>query len=285
MRGEIHSIAGVDTHVIDEGSGPTIVLLHGAALGVDADLTWHRTIDALADRFRLIAFDQVGFGHTAMPAAMRYPNRLERVPHAAAVLRHLDVRDACLVGHSEGAFMAARLAITEPDVARSLVLVATGGTAPYLGGAADDEWIAAAQAAYNDDDSRNGIDGYLATCVILSKTIDADLEARMRANYDRALATGQDVIFANLPEAETDYRRYGELQAEHVLPFLPDLDIPALLIWGADDPTVPVERGELLRDRFRDASLTVIDDASHNVMLDQPNRFAAALAAFAGPID
>ena len=51
MRGEIHSIDGIDTHVIDEGSGPTIVLLHGAALGVDTDLTWHRTIDALVDHF------------------------------------------------------------------------------------------------------------------------------------------------------------------------------------------------------------------------------------------
>ncbi len=280
MRGEIHSIDGIDTHVIDEGFGPTIVLFHGAALGVDADLTWHRTIDALADRFRLVAFDQVGFGHTAMPPSMHYWNRLERVPHAAAVLRLLDISDACLVGHSEGAFMAARLAITEPGLARSLVLVSTGGTAPYLGGAGDDEWIAAAKAAYNVD-SGHGIDGYLATCAILSTTIDADLEARMRANYDRALAAGQDVMFANLPAAETDYRRYGDLQAEHVLPYLPDLNIPALLIWGAEDPTVPIKRGELLRDRFRNATLEIIGDASHNVMLDRPERFAAVLAAFA----
>lgn len=280
MRGEIHSIDGIDTHVIDEGSGPTIVLLHGAALGVDTDLTWHRTIDALVDHFRLVAFDQVGFGHTAMPSALNYRNRLERVPHAAAVLRHLDISDACLVGHSEGAFMAARLAITEPGLARSLVLVATGGTAPYLGGAGDDEWITAAQAAYNVE-SGHGIDGYLATCAILSTTIDTDLEARMRANYDRALAAGQDVMFANLPATETDYRRYGDLQAEYVLPYLPDLNIPALLIWGAEDPTVPIKRGELLRDRFRNATLEIIGGASHNVMLDRPDRFAAALATFA----
>jgi len=281
MRGEIHTVDGTDTHVIDEGAGPPIVLLHGAALGVDAEVTWHRTLDVLADRFRLIAFDQVGFGHSAMPDGSRYRNRLERVPHAAAVLDHLGVSEACVVGHSEGAFMAARLAITRPELARGLVLVATGGTAPYLGGDADDAWIAAAEAAYNDQGGGRGVEGHLATCRILSRHVDADLEARLRANHERAVAAGQDVMFANLPESETDYRRYGDLQNEYVLPFLPDLEIPALLIWGADDPTVPVERGVRLRDRFRDARLLVVDDSSHNVMLDQPEAFSAAVASFA----
>ena len=98
--GRIVAAGGVGTYVIERGAGPALVLLHGASLGVDAWLTWFRALPALAARFRTVTFDQPGFGRSEMNPGNRYLNRLERVPHAWAVLDALGIGEAMLVGHS-----------------------------------------------------------------------------------------------------------------------------------------------------------------------------------------
>jgi pimeloyl-ACP methyl ester carboxylesterase len=273
-------VDGVKTSVIEHGVGPTIVLFHGAAFGVDAEATWFRTFEGLSADFRVVSFDQIGFGRTDMPGDGVYKNRLERVDHAAGVLEALGIKGACLVGHSEGAFMAARIAILAPAHASSLVFVTTGGTAPYFGDDRDDQWIAAAEAAYNDTDRLVSEDRFVASNGHLSHHHDPVLEQLMRANYRRGIATGQDRIFANMPRAETDFALYRRLQDEYVLPYLPDLDIPTLLIWSANDATVPVARAELLLEHLRLGQLTVIDDAAHNVMVDQADAFNETIRNF-----
>ena len=280
MNGTYHNVNGTRTYCLDVGDGPPVVLLHGAAVAVDAYVTWFRTIDALKDKFRVIAFDQIGFGRTDMPKDGIYLNRLKRVDHALAVLAALDVTDACLVGHSEGAFMAARIAIVEPARARSLVLVTSGGTAPYLGGEADKEWMAAADAAYNDPSRFDSEDDFVRTSSHLSHYADEHYETTLRENYRRAIEAGQDRMFANLPASDKDYQKYGELQQKYVLPHLVDLNIPALLIWSTDDGTVPVSRGLKLLEAMPSAELHVIRDAAHNVMHDQTAKFNRVLANF-----
>ena len=280
MRGDYVDAGGINTYVIDEGVGPVVVLLHGAALAVDAYVTWFRTIEALKTDYRVISFDQIGFGRTDMPADGQYRNRLQRVDHALAVLDTLDIEDACLVGHSEGAFMAARMAIVRPGLASGLVLITTGGTAPYLGGDADADWVAASIEAYNDPHRFDSEEAFVSTSAHLCRHEDAEYEAILRENYQRAMSVGQDQMFKNLPSLESDYLAYGELQNQHVLPYLADVQTPALLIWSTDDRTVPVARGLKLLGLMPSAELHVIRDAAHNVMHDQPRRFHRALTGF-----
>ena len=281
MQGAHVHIDGIETYVIDVGEGSTIVLLHGGAFGFDAESTWFRTIEGLRDDYRVVAFDQIGFGRTAMPTDGVYKNRLERVDHALAVLDRLGIEDACLVGHSEGAFMAARIAIVEPARARSLVLITTGGTAPYLGGDADNTWIAACEAAYNDPDKLRSEEAYIASLKHLMRSPDDRLDTLLRAGYHRAIAARQDAMFENFPESETDYQLYRNLQETYVLPFLGDLAIPTLLLWSGDDPTVPVSRAELLLEHLADGELVVIDGAGHNVMIEKHEECNDLLRAFA----
>lgn len=264
---------GVRTCYIDRGTGPPVVLLHGAAVGVDANITWFRTIKALEDAFRVVAFDQIGFGHTDPPADGILKNRLERVDHAIDVLRSLDVSNACLVGHSEGAFMAARIAIVAPELASRIVLVTTGGTAPYLGGEADKAWMEASQVAYRTPGQFDSEDAYVKASGYLSRRSDPELEAIVRKNYRHAMSIGQHRLFETMPEKDADLNLYGELQKEFVLPFLRDLKIPILLVWATDDGTVPVERGLKLLESAPTAELHVFRDTGHNVMHDQREKF------------
>ena len=273
MEGQFLDVEGVKTCYIDRGEGPPIVLLHGAAVGVDANITWFRTIKALEDTFRLVTFDQIGFGHTDPPADGILKNRLERVDHAIAVLKALEVENACLVGHSEGAFMAARIAIVAPELASRIVLVTTGGTAPYLGGDADKAWMEASRIAYNTPGQFDSEDAFVKASGYLSRRDDPELEALVRENYRHAMSIEQHRLFETMPERDANLSLYGELQKEYVLPFLPCLKIPILLVWATEDGTVPVERGLKLLACAPSAELHVFRDSAHNVMHDQSEKF------------
>jgi pimeloyl-ACP methyl ester carboxylesterase len=280
MNGRYIDIDGFNTWYLDEGSGPTVVLLHGAALAVDAEITWFRTIEALRGEFRLVAPDQVGFGRTDMPPGGVYWNRHRRVGHALALIERLGIRDACLVGHSEGAYVATRIAISAPHLASRLVIVTSGATAPYLGGDADNEWKAAAAAAYNDPSRFDSEDAFVRTSGRLSRSADPRFEAILRANYRRAVEVGQERMFREIPAEEANYDTYVKLQEEHIFPYLDTLSIPALLVWAEDDATVPVARGLKLFERIPGAEFHLFRDAAHNVMHDQAEGFSRLLRSW-----
>jgi len=275
-------VDGCRTHVTDIGVGPPIVLLHGAAVGIDSALTWFRTIGELAEKFRLVAFDQIGFGRTDMPLDGAYRNRLERTDHARSVLRELGVADACLLGHSEGAFVATRLAITDPDLANSLVIVTSGGTAPYLEGSRDTEWISACKQVYNDPNRLDSEAAFVSSDPHLSRGPDQRYEVLLRQNFRRAVSSGQVEMFRKMPESEVDYRKYRELQEAYLFPHLSQLDLPSLLVWAGEDPTVPISRGLALLELMPEADLQILQKSGHYVMHDQADAFNGLVRSFAG---
>ena len=140
------NIAGIRTFLFEAGEGPALLLLHGASVGVDAWLTWFRCFHELARHYRVIAYDQPCFGQSSIPADGRYMDREARADHAQAVLDHLRLSDVALVGHSEGGFIATRLAIANPAKVRKLVIVTSGGTSPRLNDERDAAWMAASAA-------------------------------------------------------------------------------------------------------------------------------------------
>jgi pimeloyl-ACP methyl ester carboxylesterase len=283
VEGRFIDAGGYRTHYLDQGEGPVVLLMHGAAVAIDAHLTWHSTIDRLSRSFRVLAFDQPGFGRTDMPKGGRYMNRLLRVDHAFAFLDRLGVERAILVGHSEGAFMAARMAILRPELAARLVIVTSGGTAPRLGGELDREWMAASKAAYDYKAGADSEEDFIRANSTLRRTNDPAIERLFRENYRRAVASGQIEMFRLRSPEETDIERYTLLQEEHIHPYLPQLAMPVLIVWAAEDPTVPVERGLRLARLVRQADFHVFARASHMVMFDRQRDFNRLLAHwFAG---
>lgn len=278
MQSRFILAGGIRTWVTEGGSGSPIVLLHGASIAVEGYGTFYRQMESLADSFRVITFDQVGFGRTDMPRDGKYRDRLDRTEHATAVLDALGVRGASLVGHSEGAFIAARIAVIRPELASKLVLMTTGGTAPALGGALDEPWMAAARAAYDYRRFPASADEYVAA----ARPGADDRHARLlHEQYSRALASGQAVMMQALhATGPTDYHAYVRLQEKHILPGLRDLTIPALLIWAGEDATVPVERGLALLRLMRGADMYVVGAAGHNLMHDRPEIVTSLLRGF-----
>ena len=118
------SLSSAEVHYTDIGQGPVLVLLH-ANPGDSRD--FEAVTPELSRHARVIAMDWPGYGQSTMPA---YPEK--RGAHFFdEVLREflmvLGLSQVTLIGNSLGGHAAARLAVTDPDRVRALVLVSPGG--------------------------------------------------------------------------------------------------------------------------------------------------------------
>src|SRR5919107_5286256 len=110
---------------VEAGSGPVVVLLHG--LGGNST-NWAFSTPALAEKFRVIVPDQVGFGQSDKPLISyrvgTYVDFLDKF------LSELKVERATLVGNSMGGWIAAAYALKYPAKVERLVVVGAAGFAP-----------------------------------------------------------------------------------------------------------------------------------------------------------
>ena len=67
MNGKSISVDGIETYYVEQGEGPTIVFMHGGSPGMDAWACWMRQFAGLARNYRVIAFDQIGYGRSGGP--------------------------------------------------------------------------------------------------------------------------------------------------------------------------------------------------------------------------
>lgn len=106
--------------VADEGDGPVIIFLHGIA---SSAATFSGVIPQLADRYRCISFDLLGFGESPTPPLSTYTIE-EHVDSIRATIHSLKLHAPFIVvGHSLGSLLGARYAATHPSRVSRLVLV------------------------------------------------------------------------------------------------------------------------------------------------------------------
>ncbi len=126
------SVNGLEMYYEIHGSGEPLVLLHGGFSTIDID--FGRVLPALAQSRQVIATELQGHGHTAdIDRPIRYETMAD---DCAALLGHLGIVRADVIGYSMGAGVALRVAIQHPDRVRKLVLASAtytlGGIHPGL---------------------------------------------------------------------------------------------------------------------------------------------------------
>ncbi len=119
--GKLLRIEGQTIHLIDEGSGPCVVLLHGNGSMVE-DFEATTLIETLAKDYRVIALDRPGFGLSTRDTKGSWTPERE-AEYLSHVLHHLDVRDAVIVGHSWGTLVAVAMALRDASSVAGLVLL------------------------------------------------------------------------------------------------------------------------------------------------------------------
>lgn len=250
-------------HVLRRGpaDGIPLVLVHGFPF--DARM-WRLQLDSLAHTARLIAYDIRGFGRS--PAGDGQVTMETYVDDLLAVLDAEGVRRAVLCGLSMGGYVILRAAEREPGRVRGLVLCDTKS-------AADPDGTKLARAATLRRVKEEGT-GFLVeefpSKVLVPSTLEERPEVVEAVREMIAAASGTGICGALLAMA-------GRTDTTEALA---DMDVPALVIVGEEDPITPPATGRAMAERLPRAELRVVSGAGHLSNLDNPREFDAALLNF-----
>ena len=257
QSGTIH-VNGIDLSYEERGSGPPLLIIPPLS-------STGFTISALEPHFRSITFDNRGAGRSSVPPGP-YTTRL-LADDAAALLEHLGVERAHVLGFSLGAEIAQELALAYPERVDRLVL--NGAFArPNLG--VLDPWLTMWDQAYAkaiDPAAFNvWLLGWMVTPAFMSQL---DLVAAAIAEPDPFPATAQGVA------AQT-----AALRTHDTLDRLGQISAPTLVLVGAQDIASPVVYSEALAKGIPGAKLQVLDPGGHAVLFEYADAANAALLEF-----
>jgi 2-hydroxymuconate-semialdehyde hydrolase len=271
MRGEFVEVRGVRLYYFAAGTrgvGEPIVLVHGFP---GSSLLWRGVVPLLPAGHRIVVLDQLGFGRSDRPGVAD----LSAAGHADRLLAFMDdlrIERACVVGHGMGGAVAQTLALSAPDRVSRLGLLDSTGFEFWTRRAAP---LARAVAALPFGHRLGApLLAGLAHLSVLDAFADRENGRRMADQFLRAFSTrlGAESFVAQLralhdPALVAIGARLGELR------------IPTAVLWGTDDPWLPVAAGERLRDAIPGATLEVIQDARHFTPEDAPERVARLIGA------
>lgn len=249
-----------------EGTGAPCVALHGGIGGLYDG--WRR----LADHHEVLWFDRRGTGRSGRPG-LHTITMEQLADDAAALLRHLELPPAVLIGHSYGGFIAQELALRHPELVRALVLVATS---PGQLGAAE---VAgeAGTAAPMPDALAAALSGPLAS----NDDLRAALAVALRHYVHQA---DPQPLLDQLRSADVDWqesqRGFEVLASWSSVDRLAGITAPTLVVGGRHDPITAWPQQARIATRIPGAELLLLDDASHFVWVDQPGDFWAAVDRF-----
>ncbi|RYL92119.1 2-succinyl-6-hydroxy-2,4-cyclohexadiene-1-carboxylate synthase [Sporolactobacillus sp. THM7-4] len=112
-------IRGISYHIESEGDGEPLLAIHGFTGSLS---TWQFLQPSLTDRFRIIRIDVIGHGETGSPADPRRYSMAEAAFDLAALLDHLHLDRAHVLGYSMGGRLALSFACLHPERVKSLIL-------------------------------------------------------------------------------------------------------------------------------------------------------------------
>jgi len=272
MRHSAVTVAGVRSPVAEVGpaeSGEAVVFVHGNPGSID---DWADLMARLPEHVRAVALDMPGYGGADRPGDFDY-TATGYAAHLGAVLDQLGVRQAHLVLHDFGGPWGLAWAATHRGAARSVVLVDTGVLLGY-------RWHRMARIW------RTPVLGELSFRAMSERTLRRGLDSRLARPLPddairRALAAYRDPgtqrAVLRLYRATPDPGKGG---AQLLRDLLRPLDLPALVLWGAHDPFLPVAQAEVQLETFPRARVVVLPDSGHWPLLDDPDGAASAIVPF-----
>jgi pimeloyl-ACP methyl ester carboxylesterase len=246
----------------DRGEGPPVLFIAG--LGDPAE-AWVFQQEALAGRYRTIAFDNRGVGRSPLPdTPLTVPGMAD---DAATILDVLGIERADIVGFSGGSVTAQELAIRYPQRVASLVLVGTFGQG-------DRYFESAVRMVRWMIDQAPDPRAFLEAFYLWIYTAEAHENGLVDQFIEEALT------FPHPQTLESMHQQLDAWANHTTLDRLSHVSAPTLVIAGENDLICPPRLGKAVADAIPGAHFEVWSGAAHQPFQEEAERFNARLEAF-----
>lgn len=262
-------VNGTSLYYEDQGSGEPLLLIMGFSAHSGQ---WLMQTPVLAQHYRVITFDNRGVGRSAVPPGP-YTTR-QMADDAAALLNHLGIARAQVIGWSMGGMIAQELALAYPHQVSRLVLLASLARAAAYATAWLDFTINAFHAGQDAAGRALYMMPWLFTPAFMTQPelVEAGL---------------QQTLADPFPPEPAGIAAQGAACRHHILgdalERLPGITAPTLVLVGAEDILTPVAYSRAMAERIPGALLQVLDRGGHGVPLEYPEVVNEALLAFLAP--
>jgi pimeloyl-ACP methyl ester carboxylesterase len=259
MEENFIEIDGNKIRYLESGhSKKTLVLLHG--LGASAE-RWNQVIPIFAEQFHVIVPDLIGFGYSDKPLVDYTPEFFLDFLEKFFIASNIDRPN--IIGSSLGGQLSAEYASLHSQNIEKLVLVSPAGAMKQSTPALDAYIMAALYP--NDQSAKNAFQMMEASGEDVEDKIVNDFVERMR-----------------LPNAKLAFMStvLGLKNSELITSKLPSISVPTLIIWGSDDPVIPINYADDFISAIQDCRFFRMDGCGHTPYVQNPQIFTSKVLEF-----
>ncbi|HBP6729759.1 TPA: alpha/beta hydrolase [Pseudomonas aeruginosa] len=244
--------------LIDVGSGPAVLFCHGALM--DSSM-FVRQIDHLKARYRCIAYD-------LRPLQLASYSLSDLVDDCLSRMEELGIRRFVLAGLSMGGFLGIELARRSPERLAGLVLMDTMAT----------DYNTEERAVFTEMFEPLDADGMLPASFINSFV--PVIFSQKAEDEQPELVARWTHKWASLPARSILNEHRAWVAKEDYVPWLPEIEIPTLILHGLQDRGILFHHAEVLRSGIPGATLVAFQDSGHAITEEVPEQVNQALLDF-----
>jgi len=257
------NINGAQIYYKVAGSGKPVVFVHAA---IADSRMWDSQFPVFAQKYRVARYDQREFGQSRP-----VEGEFSHLEDLHALLQHLKIDSAYLVGCSMGGGLIMDFALTYPKMVGALVMVGATPSGYDYTGEPPTLWTELVDAFKKGDLDRTAELGVRLFVVGLERTPD-QVDARIR----NLVLDMQQIALRN-EKAGLGKAKPAQLTAvEH----LAEIIAPTLIIVGDQDEAIVREAGEKMVAEMPAAQMVVLKDTAHLPNMEKPDEFNAVVQRF-----
>ncbi|MEL7316774.1 MAG: alpha/beta fold hydrolase [Cyanobacteria bacterium J06559_3] len=271
---------GLRLHYVTQGTGPLLLLLHGFP---EFWYSWRHQIPVLAEHFTVVALDLRGYNDSDKPEDVAAYAMPELVGDIVGVITGLGYEQCVLVGHDWGGAIAWSVASQYPAKIAKLIVMNCPHPQRFLDGLSSSplQWL------------RSAYMGFFQLPFLPELVLQANDYQLIAQTFDSMAVNRSAITETDIQAYKTAAAKPGALKAglnyyRNLLgsnpspPNRPILEVPALLLWGEDDPAFEPGLAEDTEDYVRDFQLRFIANCGHWVPQEKPDLVNRYMAEFLG---
>jgi len=262
-------VGSVNTRYWQVGdSGNSVILLHGGGGYIEL---WKHNILELAKHHRVYAFDMVGAGRTDKVNADYTFDFMAQFTRA--FMAALNISKASFIGTSAGGGVALTLTLNFPELVDRLILVGSAGLGKEVSFLLRVTTVPGLGRLFSSP-SKAGVAMLCKQAVYDSNLITDEIVEEF---YQ--MATLPEAAAATLNVGRSNFNIWGQFH-QPITERLTAIAAPTLIIWGRQDPMVPVTHAQKAAKMIPNAQLAIIEECGHWSSIEHPQKFNQLVLEF-----